>query len=126
MSNASYAADAKKPPQSRIETCALLADQLPGLDAPRLATMREVMAKLRPAYHAEGDAEVRGALAFALTKYHREAHAIYKPDEIARSNATRIYRAKNPAANYAAGDRVIYPTLPAHRASIVKTGELPK
>jgi hypothetical protein len=83
------------------------------------------MAKLRAAYHAESDAEVKGGLAFALAKYHREAHAIYKPDEIARSNATAIYRAAHPAANYAAGDRVIYPTVPAHRTTIEKTGELP-
>ena len=53
---------------------------------------------------------MRAALAASLAAYHRESHAIYKPDEIARANATRIYRAKNPAANYAAGDRVIYPT----------------
>ena len=84
-----------------------------------------MLAKLRTAYHAEASAEVRGALAATLAKFHRESHLIYKPDDIARSNATRIYRQKNPSANYAAGDRVIYPTLPVHRVTIVKTGELP-
>jgi hypothetical protein len=98
---------------------------LPKLPPPKLATIREVLAKLRPAYHAEGNPATKAALASALAKFHRESHAIYKPDEVARSTATRLYRAKHPAANYAAGDRVIYPTLPAHRDAIVKTGELP-
>jgi tetratricopeptide (TPR) repeat protein len=119
------AADPKGAVPQRVEACANLAAGLPKLALPKLATIREVLAKLRTAYHAEPNAEVRGALAAVLALYHRESHGIYKPDEIARSNATRIYRAKNPAANYAAGDRVIYPTLAAHRETIERTGELP-
>jgi hypothetical protein len=95
------------------------------LTSPKLATIREVTAKVRVAFHSEPDASVQAALAKVLGVYHRESHEIYKPDEVARSNATRIYRAKNPAANYAAGDRVIYPTTPEHREAIIKTGELP-
>ena len=79
----------------------------------------------RPAGCSPCRQEARAVLAGALAKLHRESHAIYKPDEIARSNATRIYRSKNPAANYAAGDRVIYPTRQEHRDAILKTGELP-
>jgi tetratricopeptide (TPR) repeat protein len=122
-------ADAATNPQEgisrRAEACDNLAAGLTMLPGPKLATTREVIGKLRSAYHADGDALTKTRLAAALAAYHRESHAIYKPDEIARSNATRIYRAQNPAANYAAGDRVIYPTLPSHRDSIVKTGELP-
>ncbi len=125
LKTASDAANPKQPAQSRAESAALVAGLLPGLEAPKLATMREVMAKLRAAFHADTNAEVQGALAFALAKYHRESHQIYKPDEIARSHATGIYRSKNPPANYAAGDRVIYPTTATHRTAIVKTGELP-
>jgi len=125
LGEANAAIDVKQAPSRRIEACANLAANLPKLAMPKLATMREVQSKLRAAYHAEINAEVQAAIAGALAKYHREFHAIYKPDEIARSNATRIYRQKNPAANYAAGDRVIYPTLPGHRDTIVKTGELP-
>jgi tetratricopeptide (TPR) repeat protein len=119
------AADAKQPPDRRIAACANLAAGLPHLATPKLATVRDVLTMLRAAYHAEGNADVRGALADVLARYHRESHLIYKPDEIARSNASRIYRGKNPAANYAAGERVIYPTLKSHREAIEKTRELP-
>ncbi|MDY3556666.1 multiheme c-type cytochrome [Gemmata sp. JC717] len=119
------ATDPKQPAPRRVAAGANVAAAVPQLPAPKLATVREALEKLRAAFHAEADAEVRAALAAALAKLHRESHAIYKPDEIARSTATRIYRAKNPAANYAAGDRVIYPTTPAHRDAIVKSGELP-
>jgi tetratricopeptide (TPR) repeat protein len=125
LNEATAAADPKQTPQRRTEGCANLAAGLSKLSAPKLATMREIVAKLRPAFHAEGNTEMQSALAEALAKFHREFHGIYKPDEIARSNATRIYRQSHPAANYAAGDRVIYPTLPIHRDTIVKTGELP-
>jgi tetratricopeptide (TPR) repeat protein len=126
LAEVAIATDAKLPAARRAEACAKLAGWLPKLANPRLATMREVIAKLRASYHAEQSAEVQGALAFALARYHRESQLLYKPDELARANATRIYRKKNPAANYAAGDRVIYPTTPAHRDAIVATGALPK
>ena len=125
LNEAATASDAKQPAARRREACANLAAGLPKLPAPKLATMREAMAKLRPAFHAEANAEVKAALAFALAKFHRESHAIYKPNDTARAYATGIYRKAHPAANYAAGARVIYPTRPAHRAAIVKTGELP-
>jgi tetratricopeptide (TPR) repeat protein len=123
---AAVAADPKQPADARRTACFKLEDGLTVLKAPKLTAMREVMAKLRPAFHAEKDAETQAHLAGVLRTYHRESHDIYKPDEVARSEATRIYRAKNPAANYAAGDRVIYPTTPQHREAIVSTGELPK
>ena len=124
LKEATAASDAKETPVRRKQACDTLLFGLPKLPAPKLATMREVMSKLRPAFHAETDTTLQSALAGVLGTYHRESHEIYKPDEVARSNATRIYRAKNPAANHAAGDRVIYPTTPRHRESIVTTGEL--
>jgi tetratricopeptide (TPR) repeat protein len=126
LARSAVAADASKPAAERIAACVAAAAGLDSLPAPKLPTIREVLAKLRPAFHAEANPGVKAALAGALAKYHRESHAIYKPDEIARSTATAIYRAKNPQANYAAGDRVIYPTRPEHRDAILKTGELPK
>ena len=122
---AGEAANAKEPKGVRIQACGSLVGGLPKLPPPKLASMREAIGKLRPAFHAEADPEVRSALASALAALHRESHAIYKPDEIARANATRIYRATHPPANYAARDRVIYPTMAVHRDAILKTGELP-
>jgi hypothetical protein len=122
---AQAAADPKGPKAGRVEACGKIVNALPKLPAPKLASIREALAKLRPAFHAEQDPEVQAALAAALAALHRESHAIYKPDEVAQSNATQIYREKNPVANYTARDRVVYPTAPDHRESILKTGELP-
>ena len=122
---AADAANPKAAKGTRVAACGQLIAGVPRMAAPRLASIREALGKLRPAFHAEGDAEVRAALAAALAVLHRESHGIYKPDENARSHATQVYRAKNPAANYAARDRVIYPTTPGHRDSIQVTGELP-
>jgi hypothetical protein len=57
---------------------------------------------------------------------HGQLHAIYKPDELARSRTTRIYRESHPAANYAARDRVIYPTTQSQRETILRVGNLPE
>ena len=122
---AAVAADTTRPIAERVTACQGLASGLTSLNGPKLSTIRDVMAKVRPAFHAERDGAMQSTLARVLAVYHRESHEIYKPDEVARSNATRIYRAKNPAANYATGDRVIYPTTVQHRAAIVETGKLP-
>ena len=82
LGEANAATDAKQSVQRRTEACANLVSGLPKLPRPKLATMREVQAKLRTAYHAEANADVRGSLAGALAKYHREFHEIYKPDEV--------------------------------------------
>jgi hypothetical protein len=68
---------------------------------------------------------VRSALAASLTVLHRESHAIYKPDEVAQSHATQVYRDAHPEANYVARARVIYPTTPEQRQAILATGDLP-
>jgi hypothetical protein len=92
-------------------------------DQPKLNALRAVWKDLRPAYHAEPDAELKAALAAALAALHQEFHTVFKPDEVARS-VRQAYRAKHPAADYAARDRVVYPTTPAHKATILKHGEL--
>ena len=120
------ALDPKQPKPQRAIACGHLAFGLPMVKGPKLAAIREGITKLRAAFHAEADAELKANYATALSVFHRESHTIYKPDEIARSTATRIYREKFPAANYAARDRVIYPTTAAHRDAIVKTGNLPQ
>jgi hypothetical protein len=77
---------------------------------PRLPAIRALFAQLRPAYHAEKDALVKIAIASALAELHLLSHALYKPDELARSKTTAEYREKHPAANAAAEAIVIYPT----------------
>jgi tetratricopeptide (TPR) repeat protein len=122
---AGEAANARTDKSRRVQACAELAAAVPALPMPKLATLREALGKLRPAFDGEADPEVKAALAAALTVLHRELHGIFKPDEQARSTAARLYRERNPAGNYAARDRVIYPTTAAHRDSILRTGELP-
>jgi tetratricopeptide (TPR) repeat protein len=118
-------ADAAVPIRERLDACQTVSSGLPALPTPKLATLRELITLLQPAFAEEADPEMRAALAGTLSRLHRESHAIYNPDENARSRAARLYRQKNPAANYAAGDRVIYPTTPAHREAIRTSGELP-
>src|SRR5262245_6832776 len=93
---------------------------------PRVPTIRDLVVKLRAAFRAEPDGEVKDALAAALAAFHQASHEIYKVDENARSNATQEFRGKrgNEAANYAAQDRIIYPTTPDHRDTILRTGTL--
>ena len=59
-----------------------------------------------------------------LASLHREFHAMYKPDEVARSQATREYRKTHPAANYSARDRAVYPTTERHRKTILAGDEI--
>ena len=119
------AGDATAPKEARIRAARELSDVLPGTKEPTLPVVREHRPKLMAAFSAETDPDLRAALAAALSALHRAAHGIYKPDELAQSNATRIYREKNPIANYAARERVIYPTTSSHREAILKTGNLP-
>ena len=119
------AGDATAPKEARIRAARELSDVLPGTKEPTLPVVRENRPKLMAAFSAETDPDLRAALAAALSALHRAAHGIYKPDELAQSNATRIYREKNPIANYAARERVIYPTTSSHREAILKTGNLP-
>jgi hypothetical protein len=120
------AADKDEPATKRSQACSTIEAGVPGMSAPRLATIREAFAKLRPAFHDATDSNVRASLAGTLAMLHRESHAIYKPDEVAQSRATQIYRESHPEANYTSRARVIYPTTPAQRESIRSTGELPR
>jgi tetratricopeptide (TPR) repeat protein len=122
---AATAADPKQPADQRAKACADLVAGIPVLPAPRLGTIKEALDKLEPAYHEAADPDVRAALAAALTVLHRESHAIYKPDEVAESRATQIYRENHPEANYASRPRVIYPTTAGQRQAILATGDLP-
>lgn len=126
IAEASVAADGNQSSARRQQACEKLVAGSSTIKGSKLTPIREVLGKLRVAFHASTDDPVAPAIASVLSVYHRESHDIYKPDEVARSAATSAYRRKNPAANYAAGDRVIYPTTPAHREAIVRTGELPK
>jgi hypothetical protein len=124
-------ADADQPREARLTAATravsalnALRDRAPDPKAPRLPVYRESIALLGPTYLAEKDEEVASAVAHVLGRIHQEVHAAYRPDESARSRATQIYREHHPAANHAAGGRVIYPTTPAHRQAILKYGNL--
>jgi len=119
------ATDTKKPNDKRIEDAHTFAAEFSSAEGQKLPVIRELAPRLRDAYLKEHDAKVQTALASALAALHETAHAIFKPDELARSNATRIYRESHPAANYAARDRVVYPTTPTQKDAIQKTGNLP-
>jgi tetratricopeptide (TPR) repeat protein len=87
---------------------------------PKLPTVKLLIPKAREAYQAESDAETRRALAQVLSSLHSAANLIYKPDDQARAETTRKYRATHPAANYAAEAVVIYPTTPAQVETLLK------
>ncbi len=130
---AKRAADAALSAQDRLLAVANVRLGLTGVgkqnsrpDKPKLVAMRELGHLLRPAFHTATDPAVREALASALAAYHRQSHMIFIPDEVARSDAAQNYRAKYPAAKYAARDRVYYPTTPEHVRIILSGGELVK
>jgi tetratricopeptide (TPR) repeat protein len=97
-----------------------IADLAAGLDVfvskptdpqkPKLPTLRTLIVRVREAFQAEKDDGARAALAQVQAVLHLKAHAIFKPDELARSRTAQEYRAKHPAANAAAEAIVIYPT----------------
>lgn len=127
---AKQAADASKPKAGRLAAADALRSGLEGVsrqparaDQPKLNALRTIWKDLRPAYHSEADVELRAALAGALTALHQEFHTIFKPDEVAQS-VRQMYRAKHPAADYAARDRVVYPTTQGQKDTIRKRGEL--
>jgi hypothetical protein len=126
LAQVAIAASESEAQPKRSQACGILVAGLSSMPAPRLATIREALKSLQPAFHQTNDAAVRESLAAALAVLHRESHAIYKPDEIAQSRATQIYREAHPEANYTSRARVIYPTTGKHRDAIRTTGELPQ
>jgi tetratricopeptide (TPR) repeat protein len=130
---AATVADAKADKAARREAAAGLIAGLEGFMAipgdvypPRLPTLRHLILTLRGAYEAEGDPELKANVASALAALHAASVGVYKADEVARSHAVTQFRAKpgTEAANYAARERIIYPTTPSHREMILKTGNL--
>jgi hypothetical protein len=126
LSQVAIAANEAETAAKRSQACAALVAGLSSMPVPRLATLRDAIKALQPVFHKTTDATVRESLAAALAVLHRESHSIYKPDEIAQSRATQIYREAHPEANYTSRARVIYPTTAKHRESIKTIGELPK
>jgi tetratricopeptide (TPR) repeat protein len=87
-----------------------LGRNLPSSNSPRLKPLQEARKTLTDVCRSESDPDTKTALAFALSCLHRELHALFKPDELARSATTKAYREKHPAANAAAEAIVHYPT----------------
>jgi tetratricopeptide (TPR) repeat protein len=79
-------------------------------NAPKLPVLQGLMGKCRPLYQQDAVPELRAAAAQVLGQLHRQAHAIFRPDETAQGRAVHLYREKHPAANHAAEAIVIYPT----------------
>jgi tetratricopeptide (TPR) repeat protein len=130
---AATAADPEAAKPDRLRAAAELASGVAGFVTvpgdtypPRLPTIRALIARLRAAYHGASDAEVRGAIADALGRLHLAAVGIYKVDEVARAQAVTAFRSSpgSAPANYAARDRVVYPTTKRHRQTILATGDL--
>ncbi len=112
---ASIVANPKESTDQRIQEaerlCDLLADlgrNAPDPVRPRLPVLREILAILQNAFHAESGSKVQPSIAAVLGNLHRELHALYKPDDNARARATELYRSRHPAANAAAEAIVIY------------------
>ncbi len=81
----------------------------PDSSAPRLKPLQEARLKLQEVYTAENDPMAKAAFAMALSSIHRELHALFVPDPLARSAVVK-YRESHPAANAAAEAIIIYPT----------------
>jgi hypothetical protein len=75
-----------------------------------LPTLRDLITQFRAAFREEKDLVVQTGIASVLASLHLASHALYKPDELARSRTTAQYRARHPAANAAAEAIVVYPT----------------
>ncbi|HJT79386.1 MAG TPA: multiheme c-type cytochrome, partial [Gemmataceae bacterium] len=65
---------------------------------PKLPKLLAVRRLCLDVYRNGEDAGLRAAAAHVLGAVHREAHAIYKPDDNAADRAVSIYRGKHPAA----------------------------
>lgn len=87
----------------------------PDPKTPKLPVLRGLITQIRAAYQQETDEGMRSHLAQVLANLHLVSHALYKPDELARSRATAEYRKNHPAANAAAEAIVIYPTTASPR-----------
>jgi tetratricopeptide (TPR) repeat protein len=104
------------PRAERLQTAADLKEALARYNAlpsrptqPKLPALIAMIAECRRVYEQSDDAVLRAATAHLLGELHRQAHAIYKPDDIAEGRTKALYRAAHPAADKAAEAVVIYP-----------------
>jgi hypothetical protein len=116
-------ADAKRPVGERIkgasDLIAAIHDwhQLPmNVERPRLPRLQRLSQQLYSLFQQPNPEALNVALAAALAQTHLQIHALLKPDELARSQAIRIYRSAHPADNAAADPIVIYPTQPNEKS----------
>ena len=66
------------------------------------------------------DPNVQAAVDAVVGQLHLQAHAIFKPDELARERTTRLYRVAHPPADRAAEAIPIYPTNAAQIARLLR------
>jgi tetratricopeptide (TPR) repeat protein len=116
VSLAEKLADATQPRDARLQAASRLAREVsrygaqpPRPDQPKMPTLSKLMTLCLPVYGDDPDTGLRAAAAQVLGQAHRQAHAVFKPDETAQNRVMRIYREKHPAADRAAEAIVIYP-----------------
>jgi tetratricopeptide (TPR) repeat protein len=76
---------------------------------PKLPVLQALRTKCLPLYRQRNDVKLRAAAAAVLGQIHREAHAIFKPDELAQARTVGLYNETHPAAAHASQAIVIYP-----------------
>jgi tetratricopeptide (TPR) repeat protein len=75
---------------------------------PKRPRFELLLARIEPYFHRESDTELKEAAAYVLDRLHLELFQIFKPDELAQSQAIQAYRKEHPAADHAAEAIVIY------------------
>jgi tetratricopeptide (TPR) repeat protein len=109
-------ANVKEPVARRLEAAGRLVQavpafgQLPSIpNQPKLPVLQSLMAQCLPVYRQKENAELTAAAAMVLGPLHREAHAIFKPDELAQARAVALYNRDHPAGAHASQAIVVYP-----------------
>jgi tetratricopeptide (TPR) repeat protein len=91
-----------------LQALRLLAAQPLDTAHPRRTRIDALLAGVRPLFQ-QSDPDYRALVACVLDEVHRQMWLILKPDDLAQSEAVRIYREHHPAADRAAEVIVIYP-----------------
>jgi tetratricopeptide (TPR) repeat protein len=109
-------ADAKNTPSQRLAALGRLITSVPAFaqkpsdpKEPKLPVLQGLIRQCLPVYSQQSDEQLARAAAAALGQLHREAHAIFKPDELAQARAVALYNRSHPAAAHASQPIVIYP-----------------
>ena len=84
------------------------AQKPPKLGEPKLPFVTDAIKQARKVFQDDPDSAHRAAAAHVLGRLHLVAHAVYRPDDLAK-NVTQKYRDQHPPANNAAKALIVYP-----------------